>query len=74
MNEEFRKWAADEGLFFGDIKIEEHPITEWAWRAWKRATKIENEACAKACEAADLYNEDDPGESFAKAIRARMKP
>ena len=31
----------------------------------------EREACAKTCEELWLWNEDDPGSSAAKAIRAR---
>lgn len=31
----------------------------------------EREACAKVCEDLDAWNEDDPGGSAAKAIRAR---
>lgn len=79
MNDEFRRWAADEGLFFGDVKIEEHPITEWAWRAWQRSTTIEREACAKVCEETNdgfdrevrgLHKNPTP-ESCADAIRMR---
>lgn len=33
----------------------------------------EREACAKVCEDLDAWNEDDPGSSAAKAIRARKE-
>jgi hypothetical protein len=33
----------------------------------------EREACAKVCEELLMWNEDDPGSSAAKAIRARGK-
>lgn len=33
--------------------------------------RAEREACAKVCEELWLWNEDDPGSSAAKAIRAR---
>lgn len=35
------------------------------------AINAEREACAKVCEDLDLYQEDDPGASFAAAIRMR---
>jgi hypothetical protein len=33
--------------------------------------QAEREACAKVCEELFMWNEDDPGSSAAKAIRAR---
>ena len=33
--------------------------------------ETEREACAKVCEDLNAYKEDDPGASFAAAIRAR---
>jgi hypothetical protein len=35
------------------------------------SAKAEREACAKVCEELLMWNEDDPGSSAAKAIRAR---
>ncbi|HHS83695.1 MAG TPA: hypothetical protein ENK38_02060 [Gammaproteobacteria bacterium] len=35
--------------------------------------KYEREACAKACEDMELYDEDDPGGSCAAIIRARSE-
>jgi hypothetical protein len=35
------------------------------------AVAMEREACAKVCEELLMWNEDDPGSSAAKAIRAR---
>jgi hypothetical protein len=35
-----------------------------------QAVREERERCAQACEALSLYDEDDPGASFAAAIRA----
>jgi hypothetical protein len=37
------------------------------------AVAMEREACAKVCEELLMWNEDDPGSSAAKAIRARGK-
>jgi hypothetical protein len=37
------------------------------------AIKAEREACAKVCEDLDGFDEDDPGSSAAKAIRARRE-
>ena len=39
--------------------------------AWNASTLVEREACAKVCEELIACDEDDPGESFAKAIRNR---
>ena len=39
--------------------------------AWKAATLVEREACAKVCEELMACDEYDPGESFADAIRNR---
>ena len=39
--------------------------------AWNAATLVEREACAKVCEELMACDEDDPGESFAEAIRIR---
>jgi hypothetical protein len=35
-----------------------------------QAVREDRERCAQACEALSLYDEDDPGASFAAAIRA----
>ena len=45
----------------------DHPAYLAAEEAWNAA----HEACAKTCEELWLWNEDDPGSSAAKAIRAR---
>ena len=37
----------------------------------KQAILAEREACAKVCDELLMWNEDDPGSSAAKAIRAR---
>lgn len=37
------------------------------------AIELEREECAKVCEDATSYQEDDPGDSFAELIRARSK-
>ena len=52
--------VATHGQFFTRI---EHLV------AFARAD--EREACAKVCEELLMWNEDDPGSSAAKAIRAR---
>lgn len=45
----------------------DHPAYLAAQEAWEAA----HEACAKVCEELLMWNEDDPGSSAAKAIRAR---
>ena len=40
-------------------------------QAVMEATLAEREACAKACDELDTYDEFDPGSSYAEAIRAR---
>jgi hypothetical protein len=52
--------ARDEWVFMDTIK---------AFEALVRAD--EREACAKVCDELLMWNEDDPGSSAAKAIRAR---
>ena len=51
------------------------PLSLWSRDAFerelKKAREEEREACAKTCEELWLWNEDDPGSSAAKAIRAR---
>ncbi len=41
--------------------------------AFKAGAKVEREACARLCEELISYDEDDPGTSYADAIRARSK-
>ena len=46
-------------------------ISTFAAEVARRAIEAEREACAKACEDAETFIYDDPGASFAAAIRAR---
>jgi len=50
------------------VIIEYH---EAAIKRLEAAILAEREACAKVCEELLMWNEDDPGSSAAKAIRAR---
>lgn len=55
-----------------NIPVRHLPITtERIFAAMRAAIVAEREACAKACEDLDAYQEDDPGESFAAVIRMR---
>lgn len=42
--------------------------------AYEAGAVAEREACAKACEDAYTYQEDDPGASYAAVIRERSNP
>ena len=58
------------GYEFVNAKTKEY-IHEWWKVLLERAVLEEREACAKVCEELDSYIEDDPGESYADAIRMR---
>lgn len=49
------------------IPVTQEQVVKFA----KLVAAAEREACAKACEDLTAYQEDDPGESFAAAIRMR---
>lgn len=49
----------DEGLEFGAVEL-------------SAFARLVAEECAKACEAVDMFNYDDPGSTYASAIRARF--
>ena len=67
----FEEWLeGDEGVLMFGLKLR----PEWIAGArigWDAATLVEREACAKVCEELMACDEDDPGESFAEAIRIR---
>lgn len=53
MREEFEKWAEGRGFYltlFRDSDYYRNDDTAFAWSAWQAATRVEREACAKACE------------------------
>jgi hypothetical protein len=72
MNEEFNQWW-DSSYTLQNNQYEPETPVWWAWEAWKAATKVEREACAKVCDDinAEYGGEDVLATWCAKAIRAR---
>jgi hypothetical protein len=64
-----------EMTFTGDMDESAKLFFDWIAESFKKRLEKERaderEACAKVCEDLDAWNEDDPGSSAAKAIRAR---
>jgi hypothetical protein len=62
-------------VFTGDAEESAKVFIDWIARCFagrlEEERKAEREACAKVCEELLMWNEDDPGSSAAKAIRAR---
>lgn len=44
----FEEWAGNPPVEFENMREDE--MSFWCWKAWQKATQIEREACAKACE------------------------
>ena len=63
------RMAREAGLF---VHKEVQPeIERFAALVAAASASVEREECAKVCEDLDAWDEDDPGSSAAKAIRAR---
>jgi len=63
-------WMIQHGYATGHGDTTEALLQELDWQIAERIA-AEREACAKVCEELLMWNEDDPGSSAAKAIRAR---
>jgi hypothetical protein len=66
-----------------EVKPQDHPdfVGGWVWTELEsrwieeriaKAILAEREACAKLCEGIFIWSYDDPAETAAKAIRARV--
>jgi ABC-type proline/glycine betaine transport system ATPase subunit len=64
--------AREAGLIVNSPYLMPHDNVLQGIKAFEALVRAdEREACAKVCEELLMWNEDDPGSSAAKAIRAR---